>query len=247
MMVEKSKSEKTALYPKENYIPILLSFIAAFVDVICYLALFRTFTAFITGTLIILASEVIHPDGVWMMKALVVLTFIMGLFLWLILLQKLKDWKYVRAAVLAVEAGLLGAFMISGMYFSPLLGADTPETILVALIAVFAMTLQNAVMAKIFHQHVPTTVMTGNFARFAISVIDIFGPERASVDRDKDAAYKTRRQLRHYCYVLTAFSAGALAGAVSYNVGGFLALACPIIILIALAIHQWRIRHDSNL
>ena len=234
------KSAKTLSYREEQHIPILLSFIAAFVDVVCYLALFRTFTAFVTGTLIILASEIIHQDELWIMKVFVVFSFILGLFFWLILLRKLKSWKYLRAFVLAIEAALLGAFMLSGAIFSPLSGADSPETILVALVAVLAMTLQNAAMAQIFHQHVPTTVMTGNFARFAISVLDIFGSGQAYAERDKDAAFKTRSQLRHYCHVLMAFSAGALTGAIAYDIGGFFALACPVLILAVLALYQWR-------
>ena len=82
--------------------------------------------------------------------------------------------------------------------------------------------------------------MTGNFARFAISVLDIFGSGQAYAEKDKDAAFKTRSQLRHYCHVLMAFSAGALTGAIAYDIGGFFALACPVLILAVLALYQWR-------
>ena len=246
MTDQSPKSVKTVFYREEQHIPIVLSFIAAFVDVVCYLALFRTFTAFVTGTLIILAAEIIHPDELWIMKVIVVLAFILSLFFWLIFMRKFKKWKYLRVVVLIMEAVLLGAFMLSGFLLSPLGGADSPETILVALFAVFAMALQNAAMVQIFHQHVPTTVMTGNFVRFAISVIDIFGSGQAYAEKDRNAAFKTRSQLRHYCYVLVAFSAGALMGAIAYNVGGFFALACPVIILAALALYLWRTLNDSS-
>tara|TARA_R110000787_G_scaffold7925_13_gene26692 strand:+ start:94890 stop:95645 length:756 start_codon:yes stop_codon:yes gene_type:complete len=240
------KSAKAVFYREEQHIPIVLSFIAAFVDVVCYIALFRTFTAFVTGTLIILAAEIIHPDELWIMKVIVVFAFILSLFFWLIFMRQFKQWKYLRVVVLTMEAVLLGVFMLSGFLLSPLSGADSPETILVALFAVFAMAFQNAAMVQIFHQHVPTTVMTGNFVRFAISVIDIFGSGQAYAEKDKDAVFKTRSQLRHYCYVLAAFSAGALMGAIAYDVGGFFALICPVLILTALALYLWPRWHDSD-
>jgi len=58
----------------------MLSFISAFVDAICYLGLFRTFTAFITGTLIVLATEVVQTDGEFVTKIVVTVSFIASLF-----------------------------------------------------------------------------------------------------------------------------------------------------------------------
>ncbi|MFC4271823.1 DUF1275 domain-containing protein [Sneathiella chungangensis] len=247
MAGEQQPSQSSARLPTDQHIPILLSFISAFVDVICYLGLFRTFTAFITGTLIILAAETIHPDGVWLMKAVVVAAFIASLFLWVLLFRRLARWRYLPALALGTEAVLLAAFAISGEVLSPLAGADSPATILVALTAVFAMSLQNVAMAQIFHQHVPTTVMTGNFTRFTISVIDIFRPGRFDVRKDEAAVFKTRAQLRHYLFVLLAFTAGGVVGAAGFFAAGFPVLAFPAMILCLLALLLWRRQHTATI
>ncbi|MCF8467251.1 MAG: DUF1275 domain-containing protein [Sneathiella sp.] len=231
---------------REWFIPILLAFISGFVDAVCYLGLFRTFTAFITGTLIILAGEAVHQDAQLLMKLAVVVTFIASLFLWVIFIRRFLTWCYLPAVLLGVEACLLAFFTGTGSSFSPLASADAPETIVVALFAVLAMSLQNVLMALIFQSHVPTTVMTGNFTRFAISAIDIFTPGCGEPAKDAEAVFKTGQQLRHYLYVLITFVTGALSGAFGFEEVGFPSLIFPTAVLAVMALYLWRTRHDSN-
>ncbi len=217
-------------------LPVMLSFISAFVDAICYLGLFRTFTAFITGTLIVLATEVVQTDGEFVTKIVVTVSFIASLFVWVLLIQHLFDRRNLRTILLATEAILLALYMICGVLLSPLSGADSAETIVLAIVAVLAMSLQNAVMVLILHAHMPTTIMTGNLTRFIINTIDFFGLGKTDAPHDREAIFKTRRQLRHYSFVLGAFLVGALAGAYGYVQWGFLVLACPVLLLLALAV-----------
>jgi uncharacterized membrane protein YoaK (UPF0700 family) len=163
------------VHDREWALPVMLSFISAFVDAICYLGLFRTFTAFITGTLIILAAEVVQTDGEFVTKIVVTVSFIASLFVWVLLIQHLFDRRNLRTILLATEATLLALYMIGGVLLSPLSGADSAETIVLAIVAVLAMSPQNAVMVLILHAHVPTTIMTGNLTRIMISTIDVFG------------------------------------------------------------------------
>jgi uncharacterized membrane protein YoaK (UPF0700 family) len=221
---------------REQALPILLSFVAAFIDVICYLALFRTFTAFVTGTLIILATELIHEDGETITKFVVIGTFMVSLVVWVALIRLFAARRHLRSVLFAIEAALLTLFMIAGSVLSPLRASDAPETTVVAVIAVLAMSLQNAIMALIMRAHVPTTVMTGNLTRFVISTVDIFGFGGEDARNDPEAAFKTRRQLLHYVYVLAAFMLGAVAGAFGFHAFGFYAVACPVAILALLSV-----------
>jgi len=220
----------------EEILPVLLSFVAAFIDVICYLALFRTFTAFVTGTLFILATELIHEDGELVTKIVVILTFMASLFVWVALIRRFSGRHHLRSILFGIEAGLLVLFMIVGEALSPLTASDAPETTVVAVIAVLAMSLQNTIMALILRAHVPTTVMTGNVTRFVISAVDIFSTGGADARTDTDATFKTRRQLLHYVYVLAAFALGAALGALGFDIIGFYAVACPVAILVILSV-----------
>lgn len=220
----------------EQALPVLLSFVAGFIDVICYLALFRTFTAFVTGTLLILATELVHEDAELITKVVVIATFMASLFVWVMLIRRFWGHRHLRAAFLGIEAVLLLLFMVVGLALSPLRSSDAPETTAVAVIAVLAMSLQNALMALSLRAHVPTTVMTGNLTRFVISAVDMAGLGGVSAQKDAEAAFKTRRDLRHYLYVLAAFIVGAALAAFSYAAAGFYATLCPVAILLVLAV-----------
>jgi len=165
------------------------------VDAICYLGLFRTFTAFITGTLIILAAEVVQTDGEFVTKIVVTVSFIASLFVWVLLIQHLFDRRNLRTILLATEAILLALYMIGGVLLSPLSGADSAETIVLAIVAVLAMSLQNAVMVLILHANMPTTYMTGNLTRIMISTIDIFRLGKTDASHDREAIFKTQTKI----------------------------------------------------
>ena len=223
---------------RERIFPIILSFISAFVDAICYIGLFRTFTAFITGTLIILAADVVQEDSGFITKIIVAVSFIVCLLLWVLIIQRFLDHRLIRPALFLVEAALLAVFMVGGVYLAPLPAADSPETIFLAVVAVIAMSLQNALMAVVLSAHVPTTVMTGNLTRFAVSTIAIFGLSRKDERANLSGLFETRSQLKHYLYVLSAFVIGALAGAAGFFIVGFWALACPVIALVGLSLYR---------
>ena len=223
----------------EQALPVLLSFVAGFIDVICYLALFRTFTAFVTGTLLILATELVHEDAELITKVVVIATFMASLFVWVALIRRYSSHRHLQSVFLGIEAGLLVLFMAVGHALSPLRSSDAPETTAVAVIAVLAMSLQNALMALNLRAHVPTTVMTGNLTRFVISAVDIVGLGGVEVRRDAEAAFKTRRDLRHYLYVLAAFMIGAAMAAFGFAAAGFYATVCPAAILVVLAFMTW--------
>ena len=229
---------------------VILSFIAAFVDATCYLALFRTFTAFITGTMIILAAEVVHADDEFIPKLVVMIGFVVSLFGWVFLIQRCFTWRHLPAALLVTEAVLLMLYTSGGVLLGPLERPEGMATILLAVLAVLAMSLQNAVMAMILRAQVPTTVMTVNLTRFMIGFVAGLGRDRNgaanenaanSRARDNNARGKeeTRRppsgSVRNYAWVLAAFMVGALAGAYGFVQWGFIVVACPVILLFLLA------------
>ncbi len=218
--------------------PVVLAFVAAFVDVVCYLGLFRTFTAFITGNIIVLSAEFEHYDSGTLTKLLVLPTFAVAAAGWIVLIKRMRrGGASVAHLLIVMEAALLTGFMLAGGLLSPLPGGNAWQTMLATLFAVLAMSLQNAMMMLVLHFHMPTTVMTGNLTRFIAHLLaaasSVSGPPIAT-----PANGPRWVDLLRYLAVVSAFCAGAGVGALGFSWLGFYGLALPVAILAALG---WRI------
>ena len=95
-------------------VPTVLSFVAAFVDVVFYLGIFDTFVAFITGTIIIMFAELAEPNGATLNKIAVLPTFIVALSLWTLLIKamRIRGYQVILHHILLFQAALLAITMI---------------------------------------------------------------------------------------------------------------------------------------
>jgi uncharacterized membrane protein YoaK (UPF0700 family) len=101
--------DRPALHNSQPLVPILLAFCACFVDVVCILGLFHTFTAFITGTLVVLCTEVFHKGDNAVLKLFVLAMFLVSTLFWFTTVTRL-----VRAA-----GSRSGTFLPSRRRWSP--------------------------------------------------------------------------------------------------------------------------------
>ena len=60
--------------------PVIMVFILAYVEAVCYLGLFHTLTGYISGATILLATELFRPEGNVDPKILVLLAFVPSTF-----------------------------------------------------------------------------------------------------------------------------------------------------------------------
>ncbi len=127
--------------------PIVLAFVAGLVDVVCYLGLFHTFVAFVTGTLIILGEQLIVQDGHPRLKSVVILGFFVATVFWVQVIRRFEGATIPVPALLATEAALLGAFVLCNIILTPIINPTDPDAITLALFGVVAMSLQNTLMA----------------------------------------------------------------------------------------------------
>ncbi len=224
-----------AITSRHTAIPVALSFCSAFVDVICFVSLFHSFTAFITGTMVIVISELFQPQAVLWPRALILVSFFLSAVLWIRMIRAMivAQWQVVRVC-LAIEAVLLLLFMASAVFLP--VGPDWPSsgTALALVFATLAMSLQNALMQLVLRFHFPTTVMTGNFMSFLVSLTfrnwtdDRDGSVRR-VDLPKVAPMR-------YGINLASFVAGGLPGSVLNATIGFWALLVPALVVATIAI-----------
>jgi len=210
--------------------PVIMLFVLAYVEAVCYLGLFHTLTAYISGATILLATEFFRPDGSVIPKILVLATFVPATFVWVILKERCSAWRYFASMLFVIEAGLLTLYMVVATNLSPLAGADAPETMLIVVISVLAMSLHNVHSLEVMPNKAKIAI-TALFGNFASSTVHLFALLRTG--KSTAAATAAFKQL---LYPLIAFFGGAFLGAFGFSSLGFIALACPIATLIVMAV-----------
>jgi uncharacterized membrane protein YoaK (UPF0700 family) len=218
--------------------PVIMVFILAYVEAICYLGLFHTLTGYISGATILLATEYFRPDGNVNPKILVLVAFVPSTFVWVILKEHLSSWRYFSSMLFAIEAGLLTLFMVFATNLSPLASADAPETMLIVVISVLAMSLHNVHSLQVMPDKAPIAI-TGHFGSFASRTVHLFALLRTG----KSITAATTDFMQHL-HPLSAFFGGAFLGALGFSSLGFMALACPIAALVFMAAFSLKVQKE---
>ena len=227
--------KRASINSRNTAIPVALSFCSAFVDVICFVSLYHSFTAFITGTMVIVISELFQPQALLWPRVLILGSFFVSAILWIRMIRTMivRQWRVVRIC-LVIEAVLLLLFMASAVFLP--VGPDwpSPGTAFALVFPTLAMSLQNALMQLVLRFHFPTTVMTGNFMSFLVSLAfrnwtDNRDSGMRRVDLPKVPPIR-------YGINLASFVAGGLLGSVLNASIGFWALLIPTLLVAGIAI-----------
>lgn len=225
-----SRPQSTAYAPSHIIVwPVIMLFILAYVEAVCYMGLFQVLTGYISGATILLAAEFFRPEGEYMTKILVLVSFIPCTFLWVVLKEHYSGWRYLGAMMFVIEAALLTLYLVVATSLSPLTGSETPATMVIVFISVLAMSLHNVHSLQVMPEKAQIAI-TGLFGNFASSTVHLLALARAG-NSTADAAEAFKKLL----YPLISFFGGAFLGALGFTSQGFIALACPIIILIVMA------------
>jgi uncharacterized membrane protein YoaK (UPF0700 family) len=209
--------------------PVVMLFILAYVEAVCYLGLFQTLTGYISAATILLTTEFFRDDGNFMTKALVLVAFVPSTFVWVALKEHGTSWRYFAPMLFLIEAGLLAVYMILAINMSPLARVDAPETMLIVAISVFAMSLHNVHSLQVMPEkaHIAITGLFGNFASNTAHLCALLRTGKPTATAAAD--------FRKLLYPLMGFFGGAFFGALVYTSFGFYALAFPIALLIVMA------------
>jgi uncharacterized membrane protein YoaK (UPF0700 family) len=208
----------------------ILSFIAGFVDVVSFVALFGLFANHMTGNIVMIGVSVTNSSTGLVSKLLVIPVFIVTVAITrLVIAHYGRHSRRLIIMLYLAQAVFLSFFMLSGLYARPIVTPDTMLELLTGVFAVIAMSIQNAQSRLIEPGQVPTTIMTGNMTQAVIDFVDIVtnNPETA-----KDAA--TRFGI--YGPAIIAFMTGAIVGAGVYKYYSFLSLLIPVGALVYLAL-----------
>jgi uncharacterized membrane protein YoaK (UPF0700 family) len=236
--------------PLPKTMPMLLSFVAGYVDSYTYLALFGLFVAQVTGSFVIAGAELVRHDSGAIGKLLAVLAFIAAAAITAALIRLVGDaGRAMMPWMLALEAVLLAAFVAIILLGPDVNSASDWHGIIAGLFAACAMGAQS-VLVRLLMKGIPqTNVMTGNMTQLGIALTDIIIARRRFAGSSHDAAaarhyHAVRDQLLVVLSVAVGFLVGAAAGAIAFVTIGVSGALLAVAIVVALAL--WAlVREDA--
>jgi len=150
-------------------LPALLSTTAGAVDVIGFLALGGLFTAHITGNLVVLAAHYITGRFGEIAPLLSVPMFVVVLGV-VTLTFVAKPIRFVRRALLVLQAVTLAAFLGFGAGFGPFENPDSGMAVFVGMLGVASMAIQNALVRLALPGAPSTAVMTTDVTQLTVDL-----------------------------------------------------------------------------
>ncbi|MGO4306679.1 YoaK family protein [Cupriavidus sp. RAF12] len=209
-----------------------LAFLAGYVDVVGFIALFGLFTAHVTGNFVMLGVELVSASQGVLAKLLALPVFVVTVALTTLWVARCERRQLPAVRPLFwMQAALLTGFMACGLAAAPITVADSPLALLAGMLGVAAMGVQNAQSRLVLPDHVPTTIMTGNTTQIVIDLVHTI--HGAGIPSAEQNAARTR--LRKMLPAVAGFACGAVVGAFAYATVGFACLAAPVVILVVLA------------
>jgi uncharacterized membrane protein YoaK (UPF0700 family) len=218
-------------------VPVALCFVAGYVDVCAFIALFGTFVAQITGTYVIAGAALVTHDPGIVAKLLAIPVFMVGAAVATVIARVSGDTHPPPLVIaLLLEFFLLACFLAGGLAGAASNAPDSAAHLFAAIAGYSAMGVQSA-LVRIFFVGAPSTnVMTTTTSQIAIDAADVLLARRWSIPGG-DAA---RARLIRTLPFVAAFLVGAAAGALAFAALQWWSVAVAIAIVFASAICAWR-------
>jgi uncharacterized membrane protein YoaK (UPF0700 family) len=216
-------------------VPVVLSFVAGYVDSCTYLALFGVFVAQVTGSFVLAGTQFAKSETGALAKLLAIPSFFLAGVAVTLLVHPLRERPRVALAwSLSVECLLLIGFFATCMTGTPFRGPDAPVATIALLFGMAAMGAQSALVRLLMRGVASTNVMTTNTTLLAISAAEIF---LGWIERRK-AGSNTRYAQAHREFVALVplglgFFAGTALGALAYITVG---LPCILLAILPVGI-----------
>ena len=237
--------------PLPKIMPILLCFVAGYVDSYTYMALFGLFVAQVTSSFVIAGAEIVIHDYNVTGKLLVTVVFIIAAALTAALIIWARAaGRATLPAMLLLEAALLAIFCAMILFGPPIQNATDWHGIVAGLIAASAMGAQS-VLVRLLMKGIPqTNVMTGNMTQLGITITELVVAWRKLADsghsaEDVDDFAQVRAQLLIVFSVALGFLVGAAAGAVAFATTGLRGAVLAVLIVAGLAV--WALIRERDL
>ncbi len=223
-------------------VPVLLSFVAGYVDSYTYLALFGLFAAQVTGSFVIAGAEFVTSDYGIAGKLLAIIAFIAAAAITTALIMLVRQaGRATLAHMLALEAALLAIFAVMILFGPSIKDARDWHGIAAGLFAAGAMGAQSVLVRLLMKGMPQTNVMTGNMTQLGIALTELLFARRRLKRSDHSAAdiaefAKVRGQLVIVLSIALGFLFGAAIGATAFATTGLRGAPVAVAIVAGLAV-----------
>jgi uncharacterized membrane protein YoaK (UPF0700 family) len=219
--------------------PVLLSFVAGYVDSYTYLALFGLFVAQVTSSFVIAGAEIATHDYSVAGKLLVIVVFIVAAALTAALVISARNaGRATLPWMLALETILLAVFCAMILFGPPIRAVTDWHGIAAGLVAAGAMGAQSVLVRLLMKGYPQTNVMTGNMTQLGIAITELI-VERRKLRRgltDVREFENVRGQLLIVLSIAMGFLIGAAAGATAFVTTGLHGTLLAVAIVASLAL-----------
>ena len=237
--------------PLPMAMPMLLSFVAGYVDSYTYLTLFGLFVAQVTGSFVVGGAELVSHDSGIGGKLLAIVAFLVAAAATAALIALAREaGRAALPLMLGLEALLLAIFAAMILFGPPIHGAADWYGIVAGVFAAMAMGAQS-VLVRLLMKGIPqTNVMTGNMTQLGIetTAIILAWRRRAREPHNTDAAVEfaaVRERLRIVLAVASGFLGGAAAGAGAYATTNARGAVLAVAIVLGLAL--WALYRERRM
>lgn len=225
-----------------RWVPASLAFVAGFVDIYTFLALFGLFVANVTGSFVTAGAELVTHDAGIVGKVIAVLSFIAAAALTagLIALARERGWAPLPW-MLAFEAVLLAMFAALVLNGPPVRGGSGWLAIVAGVLAAAAMGTQSVIVRVLMKGIPQTNVMTGNMTQLGIEMTELLIAWRRRIRAPHDLRHESefvaaQSRLFTVLALATGFLLGAVSGAISYAKTGLAGTLVAVVIVSVLTI-----------
>jgi uncharacterized membrane protein YoaK (UPF0700 family) len=236
--------------PLPRLVPFLLSFVAGYVDIYTFLALFGLFVAQVTGSFVTAGAELVTHDVGVAGKMIAVIAFIAAATLTAGLLTSAHErGRPVLPWMLALETLLLAVFTALLLAGQPIKGPADWHGIIAGLFGAMAMGAQS-VIVRLHMRGIPqTNVMTGNMTQVGIETAALLFAWRRYARDPRNQAHAiqfaaVRSRLFVVLTIAIGFLLGTAAGAVCYARVGL--AGAPVAVVIVAALTAWATWRESQ-
>ncbi len=222
-------------------VPMLLGFVAGYVDACTFLAFNGVFVAQVTGSFVVAGSEFVTRNDGFLIKVLAIPTFFAaGILTALIVRAFGVGDRRALVATLALETCLL-----AGLAWVGTSAGSMPATTVAVLFGLSAMGVQSALARLLLGEYGSTNVMTTNTTQLSLDVTEVvFARLRNRDTSSGTAAAKShaaaRGRLSRLVPIILGFLTGTIVGGLAYVAAGLVCLVLVIGIVAALVIWSAR-------
>lgn len=204
----------------EAWLPALLSVIAGMVDMIGFLGL-GTFTAHVTGDIVVIGALIVRHDRVRPAQILAVPVFMLAVAATRLVARMLgKQGTSLMRPLLTIQFLLISCVFIFSGITKPSTDPDGVSATIAAMIAVTAMGCQFALLRLTLPVAPSTAVMTGNLTNTVLALVDLGS-------RTGPSALKDSRRITGPLRLLVGFFMGCVLATVAIMYVGDWAWSLP--------------------